>query len=60
MCKGSVPGKGVTFFGSVRKEYPSITIGVQAVIRFYSAATDEEKFTAAVALREILRQIDEG
>ena len=43
-----------------RKEYPPITIGGQAIIRFYNAATDEEKLTAAASLSEILRQIDEG
>jgi hypothetical protein len=43
-----------------RKEYPPISIGGQAIIRFYNAATDEEKLTAAASLREILRQIDEG
>ena len=37
-----------------------ITIGGQAIIRFYNAATDEEKLTAAASLSEILRQIDEG
>jgi len=36
------------------------SIGGQAIIRFYNAATDEEKLTAAASLREILRQIDEG
>lgn len=36
------------------------TIGGQAIIRFYNAATDEEKLTAAASLSEILRQIDEG
>jgi len=29
------------------------------LIRFYNAATDEEKLTAAASLSEILRQIDE-
>jgi hypothetical protein len=43
-----------------RKEYPPITIGGQAIIRFYNAATDEERLTAAASLSEILRQIDEG
>ncbi|TNJ38881.1 hypothetical protein FGF66_07075 [Chlorobaculum thiosulfatiphilum] len=43
-----------------RKEYPPISIGGQAIIRFYNAATDEEKLTAAASLSEILRQIDEG
>jgi hypothetical protein len=43
-----------------RKEYPPIGIGGQAIIRFYNAATDEEKLTAATSLSEILRQIDEG
>ena len=43
-----------------RKEYPPIGIGGQAIIRFYNAATDEEKLTAAASLSEILRQIDEG
>jgi len=42
------------------KEYPPIGIGGQAIIRFYNAATDKEKLTAAGALREILRQIDEA
>ncbi|AOS84456.1 hypothetical protein BIU88_10125 [Chlorobaculum limnaeum] len=42
-----------------RKEYPPIGIGGQAIIRFYNAATDEEKLTAAASLSEILRQIDE-
>jgi hypothetical protein len=41
-----------------RKEYPPISIGGQAIIRFYNAATDEEKLTAAASLSEILRQID--
>ncbi|UWX57277.1 hypothetical protein NY406_08665 [Chlorobaculum sp. MV4-Y] len=41
-----------------RKEYPTISIGGQAIIRFYNAATDEEKLTAAASLSEILRQID--
>ncbi|WP_281279059.1 hypothetical protein [Chlorobaculum thiosulfatiphilum] len=36
------------------------SIGRQAIIRVYSAATDEEKLTAAASLSEILRQIDEG
>jgi hypothetical protein len=35
-------------------------LNVQAIIRFYNAATDEEKLTAATSLSEILRQIDEG
>jgi hypothetical protein len=35
-------------------------IGGQAIIRFYNAATDEEKLTAATSLSEILRQIDDG
>ncbi|NTV66957.1 MAG: hypothetical protein HGB06_04610 [Chlorobaculum sp.] len=35
------------------------TIGGQVIIRFYNAATDEEKLTAAASLSEILRQIDE-
>ncbi|RXK85070.1 hypothetical protein EST62_07925 [Chlorobaculum sp. 24CR] len=43
-----------------RKEYPPISIGGQAIIRFYNAATDEEKLTAAASLSEILRQIEEG
>jgi hypothetical protein len=43
-----------------RKEYPPITIGGQAIIRFYNATTDEEKLTAAASLSEIIRQIDEG
>jgi hypothetical protein len=43
-----------------RKEYPPISIGGQAIIRFYTAATDEEKLTTAASLSEILRQIDEG
>jgi hypothetical protein len=43
-----------------RKEYPPISIGGRAIIRFYNAATDEEKLDAAVSLREILRQIDEA
>jgi len=43
-----------------RKEYPPISIGGQAIIRFYNAATNEEKLTAAGALSEILRQIEEG
>ncbi len=43
-----------------RKEYPPISIGGQAIIRFYNAATDEEKLTAAASLSEILRQIDKG
>ncbi|NTU54059.1 MAG: hypothetical protein HGA97_10250 [Chlorobiaceae bacterium] len=43
-----------------RKEYPPISIGGQAIIRFYNAATDKEKLTAVYSLREILRQIDEG
>ncbi|HHE32747.1 MAG TPA: hypothetical protein ENL07_09055 [Chlorobaculum parvum] len=30
------------------------------LIRFYNAATDEEKLTAAASLCEILRQIDQG
>jgi hypothetical protein len=34
-------------------------LNVQAIIRFYNAATDEEKLTAAASLSEILRQIDE-
>jgi hypothetical protein len=42
-----------------RKEYPPISIGGQAIIRFYNAATDEEKLTAAASLSEILRRIDE-
>jgi hypothetical protein len=33
---------------------------IQAINRFYNAATDEEKLTAAASLREIRRQIDEG
>ena len=36
------------------------SIGGQAIIRFYNAATDEEKLIAAASLSEILRQIDEG
>jgi hypothetical protein len=36
------------------------SIGGQVIIRFYNAATDEEKLTAAASLSEILRQIDEG
>ena len=39
-----------------RKEYLQISIGGQAIIRFYNAATDEEKLTAAVSLCEILWQ----
>jgi hypothetical protein len=35
-------------------------IGGQAIIRFYNAATDKEKLTAAASLSEIFRQIDEG
>jgi hypothetical protein len=37
-----------------------ISIGGQAIIRFYNAASDEEKLTAAASLSEILRQYDEG
>ena len=43
-----------------RKEYPPISIGGQAIMRFYNATTDEEKLTAVTSLSEILRQIDEG
>lgn len=43
-----------------RKEYPPIALGGQAIIRFYNAADDKEKLIAAGALREILRQIDQG
>jgi len=43
-----------------RKEYPPISIGGRAIIRFYNAATEEEKLDAAVSLREILLQIDEA
>ena len=43
-----------------RKEYPPISIGGQAIIRFYNATTNEEKLTAAASLSEILRQIDAG
>jgi len=53
MYKGAVPGKGV-------KVVVGFSIGGQAIIRFYNAATDEEKLTAAASLSEILRQIDEG
>jgi len=42
------------------KEYPPIGLGGQAIIRFYNADDDKAKLTAAGALREILRQIDEG
>ncbi|NTU54055.1 MAG: hypothetical protein HGA97_10230 [Chlorobiaceae bacterium] len=34
-------------------------LNVQAIIRFYNAATDEERLTAAASISEILRQIDE-
>ncbi|NEX13048.1 MAG: hypothetical protein C1942_10285 [Prosthecochloris sp.] len=43
-----------------RKEYPPISIGGQAIIRFYNADDDKARLTAAGALREILRQIDES
>uniref|UniRef100_Q3ATX7 Uncharacterized protein n=1 Tax=Chlorobium chlorochromatii (strain CaD3) TaxID=340177 RepID=Q3ATX7_CHLCH len=43
-----------------RKKYPPISIGGQAIMRFYNATSEEEKLTAAASLREILRQIDEG
>jgi len=43
-----------------RKEYPPISIGGQAIIRFYNAEDDKAKLTAATSLSEILRQIDEG
>lgn len=43
-----------------RKEYPPISIGGQAIIRFYNAATDEDKLAAASSLREILRRIDQA
>jgi hypothetical protein len=61
----SMEQKMVTEFLSVmpmlaRKEYPPITIGGQAIIRFYNAATNEDKLSAAASLREILRQIDEA
>jgi hypothetical protein len=61
----SMEQKKVTKFLSVmpmlaRKEYPPITIGGQAIIRFYNAATNEDKLSAAASLREILRQIDEA
>jgi hypothetical protein len=46
-------------FGEGLKVVVGFSIGSQAIIRFYNAATDEEKLTAA-SLSEILRQIDEG
>jgi hypothetical protein len=57
--------EAVTKFLSVmpmlaRKEYPPISIGGQAIIRFYNAATGDDKLAATGALREILRQIDES
>lgn len=56
--------EAVTQFLSVmpmltRKEYPPISIGGQAIIRFYNADDDKAKLTAARSLREILHQIDE-
>jgi hypothetical protein len=50
----------VAQFLSVMPLLAPITIGGQAIIRFYNAATDEEKLIAAASLSEILRQIDEG
>jgi hypothetical protein len=47
MYKGAVSGKGL-------KVVEGFIIGGQATIRFYNAATDEEKLTAAASLREIL------
>ena len=47
-------------FGKGVKIVMGFSIGGQAIIRVYNAATDEEKLTAAASLREILRQIDEG
>lgn len=44
----------------VRKEYPPIDIGGQAIITFYNSDTEEQKLNAATSLQEILRQIDEG
>jgi hypothetical protein len=45
----------VAQFLSVMPLFAPISIEGQAIIRFYKAATDEEKLTAAVSLREILR-----
>jgi hypothetical protein len=52
--------EAVAQFLSVMPMLAPISIGGQAIIRFYTVAIDEEKLTAAASLSEILRQIDEG
>ena len=71
MCEGKRFDKGVKGVGAVAPGSAMLQLGmsrrlkdgrywIQAIIRFYNAATDEEKLTAAASPYEILRQIDEG